>query len=510
MRKNQWKIKEMKKNARMTLKKNYWSAVIICLILAIFTSSFTYTTLMNLDITNGSTTNDLQHGIQIFESLLQNIGIEKEVFASRGALAALYRSITSSGSIIYGIIHAITQFIFGREIFSGILILIGIILYIVYWLFIGNMLTIGARRFFLESHKYYGTQPGRILFAYKIRRTRKVAAVMLREALYLLFWTCFTLIGGIIKMYSYKMIPYLLAENPDIPRKEIFRISRQMMKGSKWKAFLMEVSFFGWYLLSMLTLGFLSILFINPYKTAADTELYYELRKKYLEEHPEDKKWLNDNQLTKSTDEARYPLEAYPISEASSRKWISPDYHQTYPPLHLVMMFFSFMLIGWIWEVALEIFGKGIFVNRGTLFGPWLPLYGCGGVLLVLILRKLVHRPVLTYFLATGICAVIEYFTGYFLEHIRGLKWWDYTGYFVNLHGRICLEGLIVFGIGGCLGLYFLVPMLHNVFSRIPRKVKIALCTVLIILFACDLLYSTFHPNTGENITITMNQMQQD
>lgn len=76
------------------------------------------------------------------------------------------------------------------------------------------------------------------------------------------------------------MIPYVLAENPKINRKEAFRISKEMMKGSKWKAFILDLSFLGWDLLSVLTYGLLSILFVNPYNAATNAELYYVLKNK--------------------------------------------------------------------------------------------------------------------------------------------------------------------------------------------------------------------------------------
>ncbi len=74
------------------------------------------------------------------------------------------------------------------------------------------------------------------------------------------------------------MIPYILAENPKINRKEAFEISKQMMKGNKWKTFILDMSFFGWNFLSVLTFGLLSILYINPYNAATIAELYVTLK----------------------------------------------------------------------------------------------------------------------------------------------------------------------------------------------------------------------------------------
>ena len=84
------------------------------------------------------------------------------------------------------------------------------------------------------------------------------------------------------------------------------------------------------------------------------------------------------------------------------------------------------------------------------------------------------------------------------------MKWWDYTGNFMNLQGRICLEGLLVFAIGCMVVLYFAGPYLDELFLKIPRKIKLAVIAVLLVLFVLDLVYSQAHPNTGEGITSYM------
>ena len=106
---------------------------------------------------------------------------------------------------------------------------------------------------------------------------------MLRKSLYQGLWYL-TLAGGWIKGYSYMMVPYLAAENPDIKGREAIAVSRKMMRGNKWNAFLMDCSFLGWNLLSLFTLGLINIFYANPYKQGARAELYLALREKALEE----------------------------------------------------------------------------------------------------------------------------------------------------------------------------------------------------------------------------------
>ncbi len=97
-------------------------------------------------------------------------------------------------------------------------------------------------------------------------------------------------------------------------------------------------------------------------------------------------------------------------------------------------------------------------------------------------------------------CGVLEYFTSYFLELMTGMRWWDYSGYLLNLHGRICAERLLVFGVGGLATVYVLAPLLDNGIQRVPEKKLALICVLLVMAFAADALHSQKYPNAGEGI----------
>ncbi len=169
--------------------------------------------------------------------------------------------------------------------------------------------------------------------------------------------------------------------------------------------------------------------------------------------------------------------------------------------LNYILFFFVCAFIGWIWEVILFVFMTGNFVNRGVLHGPWLPIYGCGGLLIALCFERFKKHPV-TVFLASAIgCGILEYFTGWYLETFKHLKWWDYTGQFLSLHGRICFTSILSFGLCGLAIVYFLYPFFTNLFNRLNLRPKKFLCLVLILVFLGDFIYSSDVPNTGEGIT---------
>lgn len=143
----------------------------------------------------------------------------------------------------------------------------------------------------------------------------------------------------------------------------------------------------------------------------------------------------------------------------------------------------------------------GSFVNRGFLHGPWLPIYGSGSVLILTLLNKLRKKPLLEFLAIILLCGCIEYYVSWFLEQLYdGMRWWDYSDYFLNLNGRICIEGLLAFGLGGMVIVYVYAPLLDCLFRRIPKKILVPACMVLILIFCADLIYSGRSPNLGNGI----------
>ena len=95
-------------------------------------------------------------------------------------------------------------------------------------------------------------------------------------ALYTLLWTLLFIIPGIIKGFSYAMTPYILAENPELTAKEAIERSKDMMEGNRWRLFCLEISFIGWGILSLLTLG-IGSLWLTPYMEASVAAFYREI-----------------------------------------------------------------------------------------------------------------------------------------------------------------------------------------------------------------------------------------
>ena len=177
-----------------------------------------------------------------------------------------------------------------------------------------------------------------------------------------------------------------------------------------------------------------------------------------------------------------------------------------FPFQNIVLIFVLISVVGWIWEVIYRLIRKGMFINRGFLFGPWIPIYGLGTLLVIFIYKKLHKKPVLYTLSILVSCASLEYLISLVLEYIFHMKYWDYKRYFMNLNGRICLESVLGFTIAGILAGYFLIPWLNKLINKINPKVKKILCIIFLCLFIIDLTYSIFNPNTGTGISWQVNK----
>ena len=168
---------------------------------------------------------------------------------------------------------------------------------------------------------------------------------------------------------------------------------------------------------------------------------------------------------------------------------------------YYVLLFFSLAFIGWLWEVILYFFTEHAFINRGVYRGPYLPIYGVGGLLLCLFFHTFRKKPVRVFFLSMLFCSVLEYLTSFFLERRFGVRWWDYSEHFCNISGRICLLGAVTFGLGGVGLVSLFLPFYERVYHRIPPKWRLCLCLLLLLVFVADAAYCGMRPNTGYGIS---------
>lgn len=168
---------------------------------------------------------------------------------------------------------------------------------------------------------------------------------------------------------------------------------------------------------------------------------------------------------------------------------------------YYVLLFFALAFTGWLWEVILFFFTEHSFVNRGVYEGPYLPIYGVGGLLLCFLLGRLQRKPFTVFVLSMTLCSVLEYLTSFFLERRWGIRWWDYSGHFLNINGRICLLGAVVFGLGGAALVCLILPLYEGIYQKIPAKWRTAACVICLLVFVADGTWCAMRPNVGEGIS---------
>ena len=169
--------------------------------------------------------------------------------------------------------------------------------------------------------------------------------------------------------------------------------------------------------------------------------------------------------------------------------------------MYYVWLFFLIAVFGWIWEGFLYLFKDDTYVNRGFLTGPWLPIYGMGAVMLELLFHKWRDRPIMIFVSSMLICTLLEYFAGWYLELTWGVKWWDYSGMPLNIHGRICFLSSLLFGMGGMLLVWVISPLFYSLYCKIPVRVRTGLGIAVIVVFMADASYSAIMPRHGAGIT---------
>src|SRR5699024_193673 len=145
--------------------------------------------------------------------------------------------------------------------------------------------------------------------------------------------------------------------------------------------------------------GVLSLLFVNGYRSASYTAVYAALRQAQLDAGAPGSDAFIVPAFGEAMPEGKKPrlpdadvhLPADPVFHFAQEHKL--DYKRHYSIRTLILLFFAFSIAGWLWEVTLHIVTKGMLVNRGTMLGPWLPIYGAGGALVLFLLKKLFTRP---------------------------------------------------------------------------------------------------------------------
>lgn len=159
---------------------------------------------------------------------------------------------------------------------------------------------------------------------------------------------------------------------------------------------------------------------------------------------------------------------------------------------HLPQMVIIFALIsfgGWVYETIYCSVVEGEFTKRGFLFGPTCPIYGIGALAVWLVLGQ-ISNPFIVFIIGGFLATVIEYSTGLFLERRFKKKWWDYSMFKFNLHGRICPQASAVFGAFSVTSVFVLVPTMLNILMLFSKHTVSVVAFVVVTLYFLDTVAS--------------------
>ena len=163
--------------------------------------------------------------------------------------------------------------------------------------------------------------------------------------------------------------------------------------------------------------------------------------------------------------------------------------------INLVLLFFAYAFLGWCIEVTLKYFQFHRFINRGFLTGPWLPIYGSGAVLITVVIKGLAPLEFsvgTTFAVSFLLCGFLEYMTSYVLEKRFHARWWDYSQKPMNLHGRVWIGNLVLFGLGGVLIVELINPVLLRLSEQLSFTLREVLAFSLSAVFIADYVVSHF------------------
>ena len=138
-----------------------------------------------------------------------------------------------------------------------------------------------------------------------------------------------------------------------------------------------------------------------------------------------------------------------------------------------IIIFLIGAIVGFIYEELYCLIIDKELVKRGFLYGPYLPVYGFGAIIMTYLLKRFKKNPLVVFLLAMLITGIVEYITGYLMFTIYHRSWWDYTGLLLNINGYVCLRSVLTFGIGGLLLIYIIGLVLFFIKGYNLLKIKV-------------------------------------
>ena len=273
-----WTRKQIKEKAKKAFQLNYWKCVLCGLIFAIIVGgasgaggaasggSSTFSSLMYNNQHREETETVEEVEVEGIDENSDPVTVTVVTSDDNGNEIDVNETDIAFGIAVFSIV-ALTVFAIVL-VASAIGIAIDVLLI--------NPVEFGCRNFFKRNLD----EPAKLsslTFAFDKNYKNAVKTAFFKD-LFIWLWSLLFVIPGIIKAYEYRLVPYIFAENPDMKYSDILAESSKLMKGNKWKTFVLDLSFIGWELLSLCTCGLLSVFYVDPYKLQTDAALYEAIK----------------------------------------------------------------------------------------------------------------------------------------------------------------------------------------------------------------------------------------
>ena len=148
-------------------------------------------------------------------------------------------------------------------------------------------------------------------------------------------------------------------------------------------------------------------------------------------------------------------------------------------------------IFGFVYEELFYRIDLDMWTKRGTTYGPWIPIYAYGALLIILATYRLRKQPILVFLVSMLVCGTLEFLTGWALNHFFGTRLWDYNTEiwnWLNIGGYVCLRSVVFFGLSGLFLQYGIVPLLKKIMGLIKSKTLLYVTSIPFFVFVADII----------------------
>lgn len=268
-----WTRKELKERAKEALQRNYWKIVLVSTLMLLLGGGIGFT-----GVGMGGSDTDAESVDEIIMEYGEDAqDWEQEASGKKHSFLEINEKegqITVMEKYSVSAIGMVVAVVIGLSIFLAIFLVIFAIIFAVD-VFLFNPFSVGVDRFMLKSVDDRA-EVNEITYGFD-HSYKNIVKTLFHRDLQIFLWALLFIIPGVYKKYQYRMVSYIMAEHPDMEYKRVLQMSKDMMNGHKWKAFVLDLSFILWHILGTITCGIVEIFYVQPYQQLTCAALYRRL-----------------------------------------------------------------------------------------------------------------------------------------------------------------------------------------------------------------------------------------